>query len=88
MIDTKCKESVIPKERWGSFHKYQCTRNIWKDGYCKIHHPETKKKRDELSQKRFNGKTLNNMRLKRANARIQELEAEVERLRLCPPIIK
>ena len=81
----KCKEMVSPKERWGSFHQYQCTRKTWKDGYCKTHHPDTVKVRQEESRKRYEEKMENSeyMKLKRANECIKELEAEVERLKKC-----
>jgi len=38
MHDDKCKETVWRSELWRST---QCQNNIWEDGYCKQHHPET-----------------------------------------------
>jgi len=66
----QCKETVYPQERWGSFHGYRCTRNVWKDDYCKTHHPDCVKERQEKAQKRY-------------TERIKELEAEIERLKRC-----
>lgn len=77
----KCKERI--GDRTG-FHFYQCTRNIWKDGYCKTHHPETVKERQEKSAKRWEER-YNSNPLVAANKRIKELEEEVERL--CTEII-
>lgn len=43
----RCKERVFPNERWGVFHPHQCSRRAVKDGFCKIHHPDEKKAREE-----------------------------------------
>jgi len=77
---TKCKETVFPKG-WRSFHGYKrCTRNVWKDDYCKTHHPESVKERREKAKKRDDSDW---MKSKRAVERIKELEAEIERLKRC-----
>ena len=82
---TKCKETVYPKERWGSFHGYRCTRNVWKDDYCKTHHPDCVKERREKAKKRYDEKRVDSdwMKLERAVERTKELEAEIERLKRC-----
>lgn len=36
---SKCMEEVCESGR-GALH-YQCSRKIWKDGFCKQHHPAT-----------------------------------------------
>lgn len=42
----KCKqEGICESGRYGSFYSHRCKKNAWKDGYCKQHHPEEKKKR-------------------------------------------
>lgn len=41
----RCKQSVASPGRFGSFHPHQCSRYVWKDGYCKQHHPDTKEAR-------------------------------------------
>jgi len=55
----QCSETVYPKERWGCFHGYQCTRKAWKDGFCKTHHPESVKARQEKSDAHFKEKWHN-----------------------------
>ena len=43
--EKRCKEQIRGK---GYFPHYtQCKRSIWKDGYCKQHHPETIDERRE-----------------------------------------
>jgi len=81
----QCKETVYPQEKWGSFHGHRCIRNVWKDDYCKIHHPDSVKERREKAQKRYDEKRDDSdwMKLKRAVERIKELEAEIERLKRC-----
>jgi hypothetical protein len=49
----RCKEKVHPNDRWGSFHPRQCHAKIWKHGYCKIHHPDTVRIRQEAKEKRW-----------------------------------
>lgn len=46
----KCQKIVYPNERWGSFHGYQCTKSLWKDGFCKVHHPKSVEKRHKESK--------------------------------------
>ena len=78
MDDSKCKESVM----WDSWHSRQCTRKIWKDGFCKQHHPETVKERQKESQRKWEERRKKEpwYLLKIAQERIAELEAEVARL--------
>ena len=38
----KTKMSIFPYET-----SICCTRNVWKDGYCKQHHPDEKIKRQK-----------------------------------------
>jgi hypothetical protein len=42
--ETKCKEVV---------HFHQCSRKIWKDGYCKQHHPDSISERHRKSNERY-----------------------------------
>ena len=83
MDDLRCKETVYPNERWGSFYPHQCEKKIWKDGYCKIHHPDTvaemRRKSDE--QYKIKQKQSAWYLLGEAQKRIQELELEIEKLR-------
>ena len=77
---TRCKERVYGIGVW---HDYQCNRKAWKDGYCKQHHPDTvaerRRKSDEKYEKLQENSPWNLLR--KANERIKELEAEVERLK-------
>ena len=79
MNTEKCKESVDGTGQWGSFHRHQCTKSIWKDGYCKIHHPESVKKRQKESAKRWEQTLeMSPMRqLQKANEKIKELEEKL-----------
>lgn len=74
----KCAEKVFE-----GFHFHRCNRNAWKDGYCKQHHPETVKARREASAKRYAEQQEKSpwRLLEKANARIAELEAELQELR-------
>ncbi len=58
IIPTKerCSQKVYPNELWGSFYPHQCHRKVWKDGFCKIHHPDSVKIREEKSRKRWEEK--------------------------------
>ena len=54
-MNDRCKEmKVSDGGRWPSFH--QCYRKPWKDGYCKTHHPESIKARQEKAQKKYEAK--------------------------------
>ena len=86
MDDSKCKESVM----WDSWHSRQCTRKIWKDGFCKQHHPETVKARQEESARKWEERRKQEpwYKLKVALERIAELEAEVARLSTLNPTLE
>jgi hypothetical protein len=47
----KCKKKISSDSRGFYFH--QCTRKIWKDGFCKIHHPESIEKKQKLANQRW-----------------------------------
>lgn len=70
--ETKCKEIVF--DVGTSLFAHQCSRNIWKDGFCKLHHPESVKERQEKSQLRWEEKMKRNPYRVALN-RIRELEA-------------
>ena len=80
MDETKCKADVY-RGRWS--RKSQCDRKPWKDGWCKQHHPDSVKAREEASEKRWeeNRKQQPWYKLREAQRRIAELEAEVAALR-------
>jgi hypothetical protein len=51
-----CKKMVSAAGQWGTFHPHQCTKKIWKDGWCKVHHPDSIKERNEQAMIRWNEK--------------------------------
>ena len=48
MDENRCKKQV-----WGSWTYYQCSRKIWKDGYCKQHHPDSVKERERKRDEKW-----------------------------------
>ena len=79
-MSERCKETVYPNERYGAFHGHQCTRKAVKDGYCKIHHPDSVRKRQEISAKRYNERIEQSeyAQLKRAREEIERLTQQLE----------
>lgn len=75
----KCKEHVS-NDGW---HWYNCRKPIWKDGYCKIHHPESVQKRIEKSIEKEKEKyELSPLgRLITAQKEIEKLKKENEKLK-------
>jgi aspartate oxidase len=72
----RCKETVFVS----LISSHQCRRNVWKDGYCKQHHPETKAAREEKREKRFQLK-LESHPLRIAYKKMAELEKENKKLK-------
>lgn len=62
------------------FHSVRCSRKAVKDGFCKQHHPDTVKARQERSDKAWREKFNNSpeMKLKRALEENEKLRAELE----------
>lgn len=75
-----CKEMVSGSGRFGSFHQHKCTKPEWKDGWCKVHHPESYEKRYQESLKREE-ENRKQTPLYKARERIKELEAEIALLK-------
>jgi hypothetical protein len=76
MVDeTRCRQRIFKDWR-----AYQCTRKVWKDGYCKQHPPDTVKKRREESQRKYDESRKQSCwyRLEQASLRIKELEVQNE----------
>lgn len=48
--EVKCTETVYERDGW---HSHRCTRNVWKDGCCKQHHPDTVEARRKAADKRW-----------------------------------
>ena len=78
MDETRCKIMV-----WETWHEHQCRRKIWKDGYCKQHHPDTVEERRKKQQQRDEEKRKQDpyYKLGQAHTRIKELEEEVATLK-------
>lgn len=75
MDAARCKEMI-----WCGWHMCQCSRKIWKDGYCKQHHPDSVKEREKKRDERYEAKKAKSpwRLLEKANARIKELEAKMK----------
>ena len=80
IIEGKCKENV---HRSGEpYSGHQCRRNAVKDGYCNIHHPDSKRKRIDKSLERAAEARKHSPYelLKNASERITKLEKRVNDL--------
>jgi hypothetical protein len=79
-VAEKCKKSV-----WGqsSFTSYQCSRNVWKDGYCKQHHPDTVAERRRKSDAAYEIKRRQSplYKLQQVLAEIKSLKEENKELK-------
>jgi ferric-dicitrate binding protein FerR (iron transport regulator) len=57
-IKKQCCKRVFPRERWGAFHEYNCTKPaiIERNGkwYCKIHDPEYVDAKNKEKHERWN----------------------------------
>jgi hypothetical protein len=69
---SRCKRTIYPG--------YQCHYKIWKDGWCKSHHPDSVAARQKLSDERWRIK-MDSSPLTVAYRKIKELEAEIKRLK-------
>tara|TARA_A100000171_G_scaffold53079_1_gene76398 strand:- start:65606 stop:65977 length:372 start_codon:yes stop_codon:yes gene_type:complete len=45
MKPKRCRALVWPQSL-GGWHSKQCSRKVWKDGFCKQHHPDTVRERN------------------------------------------
>ena len=70
----KCEKRIF--DGWHSQH---CSRNAWKDGYCKQHYLDTVAARKKRSAEAYEAKSKREpwYLLRQAEKRIVELEAEV-----------
>ena len=57
-MEQRCIAKVYPKDQWGSYHPYQCSKKgtVERDGkwYCKVHDPEYRKAKIEARLNRMN----------------------------------
>jgi hypothetical protein len=75
-MSDKCKATVYPQQAWGSFHGHPCKKPVWKDGFCKVHHPETVAERNKKFRLRYEATRS----YVKALEKIAALEAELEEL--------
>lgn len=80
MDGKKCQKMLYGTARYDQFVAHPCTKKHYKDGFCKIHHPEAVKMRQEISSRRWEEK-MNNSPLSKAMRKIKELEEEIKRLK-------
>jgi len=76
LISTRCKEVFFRKHLRDHF---QCSRNAVKDGYCKQHHPESRKALAIKNEARYNADILK--RASTTDVRLSELELENAKLK-------
>jgi len=81
MNERLCKKQVFVQGGWRT---RQCSRRIWKDGYCKQHHPDSVKKREQEKEARWLEKKKESpyYLLEKANCKIRELEEENKQLKM------
>lgn len=75
-MSDRCKE-LVPNNFSVTFRR--CARKAVKDGYCKQHHPDSVKARQDKANARFEEQRANSIYTKYGNAlkRIAELEQQV-----------
>jgi len=77
---TKCKRLVPDMGHWNYF---QCSRKAVLDGYCKQHHPDSVKKREEEADRRYrekidnDPKTILAVKLKKAEAALEMIKSSL-----------
>ncbi len=74
--DWQCKE-IVPNKFSVTFRR--CSFKAWKDGYCKIHHPDSVKARQEKQRLKYEEERAKSpyMLLQKATERYQQLEREL-----------
>lgn len=75
--EDRCKQKVWPN---GSFSSHRCTRKSVKDGFCKQHHPDTVKERDEKQRLKYQER-IDTHPLTLAHKQIEELKQQRDELR-------
>ena len=63
----KCKESVYDAR---GYYSRQCSRDAVKDGYCKQHHPDTIKKKEEARKAKWDAKWAAKVAVREHKARL------------------
>lgn len=80
---SRCKEQGI-SDGSRSMRYHQCYNKSWKDGYCKIHHPDSVAARRKKSDEQYEIKQKQSpwYLLEQSRKKIQELENEIKRLNI------
>ena len=75
-LKERCKKTIYSR---GSFRGDQCSKLIWKEGFCRIHHPESVKKRQEKSDRYFEAQRENSpyVRLSKEIGRLKSINADL-----------
>lgn len=82
-MEEQCREKISGSGRYGSFNMRHCSKKVWKDGYCKVHHPSSAEERLHKSAMLWEEKMKKepHFLLQKANERIIELENEIQLLK-------
>jgi hypothetical protein len=80
MDEVKCKKVLPNRDRMDWGRTRHCTRKPWKDGFCKQHHPDTVKKRQDDSMAAWKAKLeiSPGALLAKAQADLADLRARLE----------
>ena len=75
--ETRCRKRVYDSSH---FSGHQCKLKVVKDGFCRLHHPDSVKARGEAAHQRYLESVKNStwMQLKRANEEIDRLKKIIE----------
>lgn len=80
-MSEQCKQKVYDKSGW---HPYQCTRNAVQDGFCKQHHPDSVKARQDKSYAEYKARLAidpYNLAIKRAEKAEHQRDALLRQLK-------
>jgi hypothetical protein len=72
----QCKAMFWPQGNW---HQKHCTKLEWKDGFCKIHHPDSVAERQKKSDERYRAKMDNSpiTKLVKSNEKLKAINADL-----------
>lgn len=82
-FDPKCCKAAVYRSSGRWLRSHQCERKIWRDGWCKQHHPDTVAERERERMQRYEEQCRRSPRvqLDRAHEEIVRLKVEIARLR-------
>ena len=78
----RCSKTIFPS-CFRSMIAQKCSKSVWKDGFCKVHHPSSVEKRSKEKDARWEEKQRRSPHaiIERMSIRIKALEAEIELLK-------